>query len=153
MGAVEVSVHDFGCTAGASRRSVELYCFRSPGGLAVDVATWGATVVSVRTPDRDGVVEEVTLNHSELPGILQQEAYYGATIGRVASTIAGARYKLGDREYTLSANVNDMHHAHGGVQGFDKQVLLRVHRCRAVQGLLGERWFAGLGSRGGSAAG
>ena len=116
---VSVEKRDFGS---AHKTSVALYCIRSPGGLEADITTWGAAVVSVRVPNRDGVVEEVTLNHRTLPGIRGQDAYYGATIGRVASTIAGARYRLGGKEHTVSANVNGVHHAHGGFQGFDKQV-------------------------------
>eukprot|EP01048_Picozoa_sp_COSAG05_P031035 COSAG05_NODE_11116_length_530_cov_0.596288_1_plen_65_part_10 len=61
----DVDLRDFGsCTAaGTGRCSVELYCLRSDSGLEVDVTTWGATVVSVRVPDRGGVTEEITLNH------------------------------------------------------------------------------------------
>eukprot|EP01047_Picozoa_sp_COSAG01_P036697 COSAG01_NODE_2876_length_6927_cov_482.724810_5_plen_527_part_00 len=113
-----VECEEFG-TAGCA---VYLYRLRSPNGLRVGVTTWGATVVSVCAPDRDGVVEEVTLNYRDLAGIRKQAAYYGATIGRVAGTIAGARYRADGKEFTLSANVNGVHHAHGGCAGFDKQV-------------------------------
>ena len=39
-----------------------------------------------------------------------------------ASTLAGARFQLDDKEYKLSANIADQHHAHGGFTGFDKVV-------------------------------
>ena len=106
----------------AAHNPVYLYWLRSPAGLAVAVSTWGASVVHVCAPDRDGVAQEVTLNHSDLHKIMKETSYYGATVGRVASTIAGARYKLGRKEFKLSANINGQHHAHGGFRGFDKQV-------------------------------
>ena len=64
-----------------SKRAVHLFRWANtsrPDGLEVSVSSWGATVVSVRAPDRDGAVEEVTLNHRGLAGIQQQTAYYGA---------------------------------------------------------------------------
>lgn len=118
-GQVTVGREEFGVAANSP---VYLYWLRSPAGLAVAVSTWGASVVHVCAPDRDGVAQEVTLNHSDLEKIMMETSYYGATVGRVASTIAGARYKLGRKEFTLSANINGQHHAHGGFRGFDKQV-------------------------------
>ena len=120
-----VSREDFGVSSKSSfgkGAGVYLYWLRSPGGLEVAVSTWGASTVAVRAPDRDGRVQDVTLNHADLGAIMQDVQYYGATVGRVASTIAGARYKLSGKEFKLSANINGQHHAHGGFRGFDKQV-------------------------------
>ena len=116
---VTVKCEEFGV---ASKTAVHLYRLRSSAGLEVAVCTWGATTVSVCAPDRNGLVQDVTLNHPDLASIQEQDNYYGATIGRVASTISGARYKLGNKEFKLSANINGQHHAHGGFRGFDKQV-------------------------------
>jgi aldose 1-epimerase len=118
-GTVTVEREDFGV---ASKSPIYLFWLRSPGGLAVAVSTWGASTVHVCAPDREGLIQEVTLNHPDLDTIMQETSYYGATVGRVASTIAGARYKLGRKEFKLSANINGQHHAHGGFRGFDKQV-------------------------------
>lgn len=45
--------------------------------------SYGATLLSVRTPDRDGVLAEVTLNRDTVAGLLHKNAYYGSTVGRV----------------------------------------------------------------------
>ena len=56
----------------AAHNPVYLYWLRSPAGLAVAVSTWGASVVHVCAPDRDGVAQEVTLNHSDLHKIMKE---------------------------------------------------------------------------------
>lgn len=56
--------------------------------------SYGATLLSVRTPDRHGVLEEVTLNRDTVDGLLNKNAYYGSTVGRVANRIANAEYVL-----------------------------------------------------------
>lgn len=91
---VTVDKSRFGTTADGA--DVDLYTLRSTTGgggcgLEVRVCTWGATTVSVLTPDRSGHVQDITLNHRDLGGIQEQTAYYGATVGRVASTISNAR--------------------------------------------------------------
>ena len=55
--AVTIEREEFGV---AVKSPVYLYWLRSPDGLAVAVSTWGASVVHVCAPNREGVVEEVT---------------------------------------------------------------------------------------------
>eukprot|EP01050_Picozoa_sp_SAG11_P041867 SAG11_NODE_18982_length_476_cov_1.944297_2_plen_81_part_01 len=77
---VSVTCEEFGVDA-EFKRAVKIYRFRNTrvDGLEVDVSTWGATIVSVRCPDQDGTMAEVSLNHRTLAGIQNQSAYYGAT--------------------------------------------------------------------------
>lgn len=48
----------------------------------------------MRTPDRHGALEEVTLNRDTVDGLLNKNAYYGSTVGRVANRIANAEFAL-----------------------------------------------------------
>jgi aldose 1-epimerase len=92
-------------------------------GLAVTVTNFGATLVSLRVPDRAGVLEEVTLNYSadELVRRGGSNPYYGCTVGRVANRIAGGKFSLDGVEYSLAVN-NGPNALHGGIKGFDKQL-------------------------------
>jgi aldose 1-epimerase len=65
--------------------------------------------------------------------------YCGATVGRFAGRIKGARFTLDGREYVLAAN-NGANHLHGGMRGFDKvswqvahadSTMLRLHHTSA----------------------
>lgn len=93
---------------------------RSPE-LHVDLITYGATLQSIRAPDRDGSFGHVTLGFETLEGYLAGADYLGGTIGRYANRIGNARFALDGYEHRLEAN-NGAHCLHGGPSGFDKQV-------------------------------
>ncbi|CAN0312738.1 unnamed protein product, partial [Laminaria digitata] len=61
-------------------------------GFGVSLTTYGATLLSARAGDRSGAIEEVTLQHDTLEGVVGGDAFYGSTIGRVCNRIAGAKF-------------------------------------------------------------
>jgi aldose 1-epimerase len=100
---------------------VDLYTLRNAAGSSVAIATYGATVVSLRVPDRDGRAGDVVLGFDDLQGYLESRAYFGAIVGRYANRIAEGRFTLAGRSYPLARN-NGENHLHGGARGFDKVV-------------------------------
>jgi aldose 1-epimerase len=98
---------------------VELYTLTNRNGLVLKVTTYGATVTELHVPDRNGKLADVVLGFDNLQGYLSGTAFFGATVGRVANRIGGAKFKLEGKEYQLAAN-NGRNHLHGGVKGFDK---------------------------------
>ncbi len=102
-------------------RAVELFTLNNGRGLEARLMTYGATLVSLAVPDGKGVPGDVTLGFDSLQGYLASDAYFGATVGRCANRIAGARFALNGREYGLAAN-DGPNHLHGGIHGFDKVV-------------------------------
>ena len=93
-------------------------------GLSVDLINYGATVVAINVPDREGVFENVALHYDELRDYERSGSprrYYGATIGRYANRIAGGHFTLDGRTYRLSANDGE-NTLHGGAHGFDRAV-------------------------------
>ena len=100
---------------------VDLYTLRNAMGSSVAIATYGATVVSLRVPDRDGQLGDVVLGYDGLEGYLGSRFYFGAIVGRYANRIAGGRFELDGRTLTLARNNGD-NHLHGGLRGFDKVV-------------------------------
>lgn len=100
---------------------VERYAMRNANGVSVEAITYGGIIVSLETPDRDGRLGDIVLGHGSLAGYLGASPYLGAIVGRYANRIAGARFTLDGRTYTLAAN-NGPNHLHGGERGFDKVV-------------------------------
>eukprot|EP00903_Cladosiphon_okamuranus_P010539 g9969.t1 len=90
-------------------------------GFGVSFATYGATLLSVRAADKDGRIEEVTLQHDTLEGVVADEFYYGSTVGRVCNRIYGAVFSVDGKSFSLEAN-NETHCLHGGPKGLDKAV-------------------------------
>jgi aldose 1-epimerase len=113
----DVSVSPFGRLGDG--RAVERYILKNTNAVIAQVMTYGATLLALRMPDRNGRVESITLGFDTLEPYLVGTPYFGATVGRYANRIAGARFDLDGREYRLAAN-NGLNHLHGGEIGFDK---------------------------------
>jgi aldose 1-epimerase len=92
----------------------------SGGPVSVTVCTYGASLVRVLAPDRDGRAGDVVLPVVELAE-LERRRYLGSTVGRFARCIAGGRLELDGRTFGLTRN-EGAHHVHGGAIGFDRFV-------------------------------
>ncbi len=82
---------------------------------------YGARVQSIRTADRAGTIEEVTLGFDTIDRYMSDRDYLGATIGRCANRIDRGRFSIADRRYQLDLN-NGPHHLHGGTEGFHRRL-------------------------------
>ena len=100
---------------------VELFTLRNKHGLTAKVMTYGAIIYSIEVPDRQGKFENVTANRPTLPDYEQRSAAFGALVGRFANRIAGAKFTLDGKEYSVTQNAGK-NHIHGGARGFDKRV-------------------------------
>jgi aldose 1-epimerase len=105
----------FGATADG--RPVELFTLEIAGGLEARIAAFGATLVSLRVPDRLGAFADVLLGFNTLDPYLGEHPYFGSAIGRYANRIANAAFELDGTVYRLPAN-DGGHHLHGGPRGF-----------------------------------
>jgi aldose 1-epimerase len=110
---------DFGRTKGGE--AVEVYTLRNRRGAEARVMTYGATVVSLKVPDRAGRFDDVVLGFDQLGTYEEDTHYIGCVVGRYANRIAKGRFTLNGVEYTLATN-NNGNHLHGGLRGFDKVV-------------------------------
>ena len=91
------------------------------GRVEVGLMSYGAAIISVRAPDRDGRIEDVVLGFDTLDDYLTWSRFFGTVVGRVGNRIARGRFTLDGVEYRLAVN-NGANHLHGGNRGFDKVV-------------------------------
>ena len=101
---------------------VDIYTLKSPSGIRVSLITYGCIITSVRTPDRNGQIGEITLGFDSLEGYLVRHPYFGSLVGRFANRIAAGKFQLDGKQYTLACNEKERNHLHGGTVGFDKRV-------------------------------
>ncbi|MDP7011117.1 MAG: aldose epimerase family protein [Verrucomicrobiota bacterium] len=103
---------DFGKTKGGE--STEIYTLKNKNGLIAKVATYGATLVELHLPDKEGNLVDVVNGFDSVVGYEGDgNQYFGCTTGRVCNRIAKGKFTLDGKEYTLATN-NDPNHLHGG---------------------------------------
>ncbi|HET8656243.1 MAG TPA: aldose epimerase family protein, partial [Longimicrobiaceae bacterium] len=100
---------------------VHRFTLTNANGMQVQLMDYGATITSIRVPDRDGRMADVVLGFDSLSDYEAKSPYFGATIGRYANRIAGGRFTVDGKQY--QAPINDGKNSlHGGTKGFDKRV-------------------------------
>ena len=102
-------------------RQVVLYTLTNSNGLIAKITNYGAILVSLEVPDKNGKLADITLGFDSLEGYLKVHPYFGATVGRYANRIGKAQFTLDGVLYKLATN-NEENHLHGGIKGFDKVV-------------------------------
>lgn len=102
-------------------RSSYLYTLSNRAGLEVVLCDYGATIVSIRVPDRDARSEDVVLGYASLAEYENDRFFVGGTIGRYANRIARGEFRLNGTSYVLAKNAPP-NHLHGGLVGFHKQM-------------------------------
>src|ERR1700685_3586109 len=113
-----VSKQAFGHTSEGT--PVDLYSL-ADGKVEVRVMTYGGIVVSLRTPDRNGKLDDVVLGCDSVEKYVAQTAHFGGIIGRYANRIAHGSFQLDGQTYSIPKNDGD-NALHGGIRGFDKVV-------------------------------
>ena len=101
--------------------SVQIYTLTNVHGIEARIMTYGAALVSLKTPDRAGKLQNIILGFDSLGPYVAGVPYFGATVGRYANRIADGRFALDGKSYQLPPN-NGPNSLHGGNRGFDKRV-------------------------------
>jgi aldose 1-epimerase len=104
-------------------REAHIFTLTNENGIRAQVSDFGALLLSVIAPDRNGQAAEITIGRDNLEGWLADTAYLGATVGRFGNRIAHGKFTLDGKEYCLVTNNTPGGipcHLHGGTVGFDK---------------------------------
>ena len=103
-------------------KQVDLYTLTN-GDLTMQVTNFGARVVSLWTPDKEGNFADIVLGYENLDRYVNNtgERFLGAVVGRVANRIGAGKFTLNGVEYTTPQN-NNGQTLHGGLKGVDMVV-------------------------------
>lgn len=113
-----ITKKSFGSTDG---QEVSLYTLTNERDFEVTITNYGGALVSLKTPDRNGLFGDVVLGFDTLEDYVHNPRYFGGLIGRHANRIDHGMFSLGGTQYQLTQN-NGVNHLHGGFKGFDKRV-------------------------------
>ncbi|MGM9737788.1 MAG: aldose epimerase family protein [Candidatus Cryptobacteroides sp.] len=104
-------------------KPVALYTLKG-GDVTLQVTNFGARVVSIFTPDKNGKYEDIVVGYNNINDYVTPpgERFLGACVGPVANRIANASFTVDGVEYNVPANDNGVNTLHGGYKGLDNVV-------------------------------
>ena len=127
---MEILQHIWGATP--EGEAIVIYTLRNDNGCEVQVCNIGAAIVSVKSPDRYGNIDDIVLGYKDPMSYFGDGAASGKSVGRVANRIARGKMTIEGVEYSLEIN-NGPNHLHGGSKGFANQLWeSRVETNRVV---------------------
>ncbi len=97
------------------------YTLENKNGMRIAVTDYGATLVKVLVPDRNGKPVDVVLGYDDAAGYEAGDKFFGATVGRVANRIGGAAFELNGKTYQLDKNDNG-NNLHSGMDFYSKRM-------------------------------
>ncbi|MDR1602800.1 MAG: galactose mutarotase [Tannerella sp.] len=116
-------------------KEVSLCLLTNGAGAEVAVTNYGAKIVSLMVPDKNGKFTDVVTGHSSIDDYLaSEEPYFGAVCGRYGNRIAKGRFTLDGIVYDKLALNNGPNSLHGGVKGFNAVVWdMKQNDARSVE--------------------
>ncbi|MGD0037314.1 MAG: aldose epimerase family protein [Bacteroidota bacterium] len=100
-------------------REVSLYTLTNASGSQVKIINYGATVISLVIPNRNGKMEDVVLGYDSLQGYIDGTTYFGAIVGRYGNRIGKGKFLLEGKNYQVTVNDGE-NSLHGGKVGYNK---------------------------------
>ncbi len=100
---------------------VSRYILSNDNGMEVHFSDFGATIIKIIVPDREGNFNDVVLGYDGIQGYEENNPFYGAFVGRNSNRIENARFELNGVSYELDKN-NGNNNLHGGFQGFHQMI-------------------------------
>ncbi len=113
-----VTTQSFGSFHG---KDVFLYTLTNKKGDVLKLSNYGAVIVEIIVPDRNGKKENVTFGYDNFDGYVNGDLYFGKVVGQYANRIAKGKFSLDGVDYTLAIN-NAPNALHGGPTGWHSRV-------------------------------
>jgi aldose 1-epimerase len=115
-----ISADNFKYTLNGSE--IKLYTLENSSGMICQLTNFGARVVSIYTPDKNGTMGDVVVGYGTGKDFVEKkENYFGTTVGRYGNRIGNAVFSIDSVEYNLEKNDGE-NHLHGGSNGFHRQI-------------------------------
>lgn len=87
------------------------------GQLTAQISDYGATLVRLWVPDKNGALADVVLGHEDAAAYSVSDACLGSTVGRNANRIKGSCFQLNGQTVQLTPNENS-NNLHSGPDGY-----------------------------------
>lgn len=114
-----VRVETFGSTS--KKEEAVLYTLTNENGMSASITNYGAALVKLNVPDKEGKLRNVVLGYDDVTGYETGGGSFGAPVGRNANRIGGAVITIQDKTYELEKNDNG-NNLHSGTNYYNKRI-------------------------------
>ena len=97
----------------------KLYILENKNGMKAVFTDYGANLVELWVPDKNGVLADVVLGYDNVQAYEKNAPGYGSFIGRCANRTANAVCEISGKKYPLEAN-NGINNLHSGSKSYNK---------------------------------
>ena len=111
---------EFGTTRNGETASC--YILKNSKGMKAVVSDFGAALLKLYVPDKNGKSQDVVLGYETLEDYENGGDSVGATVGRVANRIGTGAFELNGKKYELTKNDNGENTLHGGTDFYNKRM-------------------------------
>jgi aldose 1-epimerase len=101
--------------------ATNLYVLKNKVGIEVCITNFGARIVSIMVPDKNGNMKDVVLGFDNINDYIDVPSDFGAAIGRYANRIKEGKLVIDEDTIQLPQN-NYGHSLHGGSKGWQYKV-------------------------------
>lgn len=118
---MSIKISDFGkCPNG---EFAKLFTLTNSNNIKAKLTNFGAILVSLFVPDKNGNLNDVVLGFGTLEKYFSNDVcYFGSTIGRNSNRIKNASFTLNGVKYNLDKNERDKNNLHSGFNPYNKRL-------------------------------
>ncbi len=102
-------------------RDVTCFKITDTTGAEAEILDYGVTLRTLKVLNKNNTLTDVVLGYDTIEEYINNDGYFGATVGRFANRIRDGKFTLNGQEYNLATN-DGPNHLHGGNIGFDKYI-------------------------------
>jgi aldose 1-epimerase len=85
-------------------KATRLFEMENKNGVVVTLTNYGAKIVSIYVPDKNGKFDDILLGFKSIDDYQKGSAGHGAVVGPYANRISGAKFTINDKTYNLPVN-------------------------------------------------
>lgn len=101
--------------------TVDKFTWKTVNRLEVSMITFGATLIEINVPDRDGNTKDILLGYYKLEDYIKDGKYYfGSTTGPISGVIKNGKFCVKGKLYQFEKNYKQNHFKNGGENGFSR---------------------------------
>ncbi len=99
-----------------------LFTLTNKNGMCLEVSDYGATLVAVMVPGKNGALTDVALGYEDVTDYWNNDGYLGATVGRSCNRNKGANVTIHGITYELPKNEHGRNNLHSSPEGYNQMV-------------------------------